>query len=525
MTEMVEGSRAQCCAAGIDSMDDDLIRGACIIEDEPVKQLEYTDLAECIEREVTNFRFEDPRTGEPVEGYESYTDANSMTVHPNNCCLQACAEEEMMKAQFLKACASSEPSGMETFTNPMIGDKESPSGEIIEGVCMVDKNVGTTYLLSADPESGTAEGTEACTLDTKTSLSTQFPDDGVTNLHCCAAAVADESIVNENYCQIDYEYGEPFDVQYDANADQCFQTEGSSTKLYLDQDGVEVFRDDPVIVEIGDDPVLVEDSVCCIAYDENDTSGPNIELSFACPEIDEMETTYAIVDMQCVRNDTTWMWADYDLDMMYDDNEPIFNRNTELTEDMDGSVCCVEDENLPLEVLDEFTTLSDTCNKVEKEEDEYFTYDAPTCTKRSDKITCYLSGPADGEQTEIRREEEHCVEEILDPSACCEAKQAGKAGVGLEDACAEVTITGPSSEEGGSIIDDAIDAAEGVIDDASEEAGAVIDDASEEAGAVIDDASEEAGAVIDDASEEAGGVINDLTEGAESTIEDQPSVF
>ena len=219
------------------------------------------------------------------------------------------------------------------------------------------------------------------------------------------------------------------------------------------------------------------------------------------------------------------MWADYDLDMMYDDNEPIFNRNTELTEDMDGSVCCVEDENLPLEVLDEFTTLSDTCNKVEKEEDEYFTYDAPTCTKRSDKITCYLSGPADGEQTEIRREEEHCVEEILDPSACCEAKQAGKAGVGLEDACAEVTITGPSSEEGGSIIDDAIDAAEGVIDDASEEAGAVIDDASEEAGAVIDDASEEAGAVIDDASEEAGGVINDLTEGAESTTEDLPTVF
>ena len=512
MTEDVEGNRALCCAAGIDSMDDDLIRGACIIEDEPVKQLEYTDLAECIEREVTNFRFEDPRTGEPVEGYESYTDANSMTVHPNNCCLQACAEEEMMKAQFLKACASSEPSGMETFTNPMIGDKESPSGETIEGVCMVDKNVGTTYLLSADPESGTAEGTEACTLDTKTTLSTQFPDDGVTNLHCCAAAVADESIVNENYCQIDYEFGEPFNVEYDAMAEQCLQTEGSSTKLYLDQDGVEVARDDPVEVMMGDDPVLVEDSVCCIAYDENDTSGSNIELSFACPEIDEMETTFYIEDGLCIRNDTTWMWADYDLDMMYDDNEPIFNDETVLTEDMDGSVCCVEDENLPLEVLDEFTTLSDTCNKVEKEEDEYFTYDAPTCTKRSDKITCYLSGPADGEQTEIRREEEHCVEEILDPSACCEAKQAGKAGVGLEDACAEVTITGPSSEEGGSIIDDAIDAGNDAIDDASEGAADVIDDASEGAGGVVDDVSEGAEGVIDDASEGAGGVIDELPE-------------
>ena len=330
----------------------------------------------------------------------------------------------------------------------------------------------------------------------------------------------DDSIVNENYCQIDYEYGEPFDVEYDAMAEQCYQTEGSSTKLYLDQDGVEVARDDPIIVESGDDPVLVEDSVCCIAYDENDTTGSNIELSFACPEIDEMETTYAIVDMQCVRNDTTWMWADYDLDMMYDDNEPIFNLNTELTEDTDGSVCCVDDENLPLDVLDAFTSLSDTCNKVEKEEDEYFTYDAPTCTKRSDKITCYLSGPEGGDQTEIRREEEHCVEEILDPSACCEAKQAGKAGEGLEDACAEVTITGPSSEEGGDIIDDAIMEGGDIIDDAVMEGGDIIDDAIESGTEALDAGAEEAGGVIDDTVDDAASTIDDTVDDAASTVDD-----
>jgi hypothetical protein len=35
---------------------------------------------------------------------------------------------------------------------------------------------------------------------------------------------------------------------------------------------------------------------------------------------------------------------------------------------------------------------------------------------------------------------EHCIEEILDASACCDAKQAGKMGSGLEEACATYTF-------------------------------------------------------------------------------------
>ena len=142
------------------------------------------------------------------------------------------------------------------------------------------------------------------------------------------------------------------------------------------------------------------------------------------------------------------MLGDLDIDMMYDEGEPLWGEMTVSTADTDGTVCCSANEDISLAVLDAFVDLSETCSKVVKNEDEYFTYDAPTCTRRSDIITCYIhtDGSDPPIETEVRREEEHCVDEVLTASDCCEAKALGKAGEGLEDACAEITSTGPEDE-------------------------------------------------------------------------------
>jgi hypothetical protein len=74
------------------------------------------------------------------------------------------------------------------------------------------------------------------------------------------------------------------------------------------------------------------------------------------------------------------------------------------------------------------------------EKDEFYTYDAPVCTKRFDRVTsCYLSTATDSDDT-VLIEETHCLEETLLASDCCVAKTQGKNGIGLEDACAETTF-------------------------------------------------------------------------------------
>ena len=71
--------------------------------------------------------------------------------------------------------------------------------------------------------------------------------------------------------------------------------------------------------------------------------------------------------------------------------------------------------------------------------DEFFTFDVPTqtCTRRFDrKVDCYLTTSPIDEPAYTN--EEHCIEEDLPTSACCDAKQQGKTGTGLEWACSSV---------------------------------------------------------------------------------------
>ena len=158
---------------------------------------------------------------------------SSGAVHNNECCLAGCDVNLATSAQFLKACASSEMAdGGVTFIDPVIGPETDDEGN---GFCTVKEVSGIVYLLGENTEDGTTAGTEACTLDSEITRSTQFPEDGVTNLHCCKAAVdAGESISNDLYCQVTYEFSDPFKVEYDAENEKCQQTEGTSTKQYRD---------------------------------------------------------------------------------------------------------------------------------------------------------------------------------------------------------------------------------------------------------------------------------------------------
>ena len=122
-----------------------------------------------------------------------------------------------------------------TFKDPVIGDPMTDAGGAeTPGFCSVVEVSGIVYLLGEDMATATAAGTVACTLDSEITRSTQFPEDGVTNLHCCKAAFDDSEVDNDLYCQIDYEFSDPFNVDYDAEKEVCTQTEGTSIKQYRD---------------------------------------------------------------------------------------------------------------------------------------------------------------------------------------------------------------------------------------------------------------------------------------------------
>ena len=132
---------------------------------------------------------------------------------------------------------------------PSIGDAMTDAeGNVTPGFCEVVEFSTIVYRLGEDT-AGNSQGDEACSLDRRITRSTQFPEDGVTNLHCCYAAWLDPLILNDLYCQVEYEFSETINVVYDAENEVCTQTEGTSQKQYRDQAGWLVGSDDPVILE------------------------------------------------------------------------------------------------------------------------------------------------------------------------------------------------------------------------------------------------------------------------------------
>ena len=131
--------------------------------------------------------------------------------------------------------------------------------------------------------------------------------------------------------------------------------------------------------------------------------------------------------------------------MMYDQmiDGDYFNYDLSTAEDLTRDACCLkaaEDDDLQ--------TAQGACTSCETtEDDEFFTFDSPVCTRRFDRtIDCFSFSTLSGEDPNLPdyTNIEHCIEEILPASACCEAKQQGKMGSGLDQACA--TFTYPTEE-------------------------------------------------------------------------------
>ena len=208
----------------------------------------------------------------------------------------------------------------------------------------------------------------------------------------------------------------------------------------------DIYRDADFVIQLTEAfgtpesfPTTVANRFCCLAYDEFGMINNGYDLTFACEEIqvDEITPIYDPETETCDLEIESYVYVDLDANQMYDmtiDGEQFaYSFTTEP--DFLGDQCCQKaaDE----QDLATAEAICDLCT-YDEEKDEFYTYDAPVCTRRFDRVvSCYLSTHIDEDDT-VLVDETHCIEETLEASDCCEAKTQGKNGIGLEDACAEI---------------------------------------------------------------------------------------
>ena len=146
----------------------------------------------------------------------------------------------------------------------------------------------------------------------------------------------------------------------------------------------------------------------------------------------------------CKVDEESYVYVDRDADEEFDASvDEQYDYQLVEGTDASGDRCCEKaGEEGDIE------TAKIICDRCEVEEDdEFYTYDAPICTRRFDRTTsCFTSGlPLGGlignpllDPTIV--DFENCVEETVPVSECCEAKQLGKKGSGLDAACANITF-------------------------------------------------------------------------------------
>ena len=133
---------------------------------------------------------------------------------------------------------------------------------------------------------------------------------------------------------------------------------------------------------------------------------------------------------------------DLDANKMYDPeiDGPQYDYSVDYEYDIYNDECCAkaaEEKDIEAAIK-----ICHTCH-IDDKIDEYFVYEFHECTRKFDKKTdCYLSGHqwwGGYEDNYALGDTQYFLEEKLQPSACCEAKMNGKKGIGLEDACREIT--------------------------------------------------------------------------------------
>ena len=106
------------------------------------------------------------------------------------------------------------------------------------------------------------------------------------------------------------------------------------------------------------------------------------------------------------------MYVDRNVNGMYDEGiDDQFGYSNEDTTDTTGDGCCVAAAK-----QGDLAAMDLTCAPVVEEDDDYYTFDSPTCTRRYDRATRYYKKQDADAGTPLQYEHlEHCLEEVLTP--------------------------------------------------------------------------------------------------------------
>jgi hypothetical protein len=135
--------------------------------------------------------------------------------------------------------------------------------------------------------------------------------------------------------------------------------------------------------------LTIDKRLCCLAYNEDDMINNGFELTFACEEIPFFKEvpTYDPETETCEVETESYVYVDLDANQMYDQmvDGDYFNYDLSTTVDETGDACCLKAAE-----EDDLATAQAACSCETNEEDEFFTFDSPVCTRRFDRtVNCF----------------------------------------------------------------------------------------------------------------------------------------
>ena len=382
MTE--EGAlQERCCAAGVALGRDDLIQ-ACLEDDgETEMQLELNDQNECLEREVQPMRYAQA-DGSPVVGYQPISSVISTQVVSNDvCCSKGCDGPEF--TSLLGGCADVTETEDDVTYTPILQN----GFDIFFDQCRAVVTIDVNYFLST--------GDLACSLDNSVTYSTEFDDEFLIMQNCCASAVGNflgmggflEVDLNP-FCYTDFEITDGSEVGYNDEANdgegECRMVDGEVQITYKDALNITQYIGPPSDVS----GLTIDKRLCCLAYNEDDMINNGYDLTFACEEIPFFKEvpTYDPETETCEVETESYVYVDLDANLMYDQlvDGDYFNYDLSTTVDDSGDACCLKAAE-----EDDLATAQAACSSCEtNEDDEFFTFDSPVCTRRFDRtVNCF----------------------------------------------------------------------------------------------------------------------------------------
>ena len=244
-----------------------------------------------------------------------------------------------------------------------------------------------------------SDGSLACVIQNTVEYSTEYGDDDkVVMENCCGEAVAQnpDTISDDQldlFCEVKEVVTEGSDVERDdgflLGVGRCLMEDGTLQTVYCDADGVIQKEDAPRDLS----GQAIDKKLCCTAYDEDSEVNNDFGLTFACEEIavEEEVVTYDPITETCRVDQENYVFVDRDADEEFDEEvDERYNYSLVEGTDASGDKCCEkagEDNDL--------VTAAAVCDRCEEvEDDEFFTYEAPICTRRFDRTTsCFTTAP------------------------------------------------------------------------------------------------------------------------------------